>query len=127
MRNASLEDCQLLAESEILQGDLFVAAKDQKDHPKKREDCVQHEAGSVSASSLKINRLRDRWDLARDKPPVLDNAEVAVNFPVFLALCASQKHSYGTMPEIHRGGKEGRSSPQASLPSVCCSGWIYTA
>src|SRR2546427_9450195 len=68
MRNASLEDCQLLAESEILQRDLFVAAKDQKDHPKKREDCVQHEAGSVSASSLKINRLRDRWDLARDSP-----------------------------------------------------------
>src|SRR2546427_13291839 len=67
MRNASLEDCQLLAESEILQRDLFVAAKDQKDHPKKREDCVQHEAGSVSASSLKINRLRDRWDLARDR------------------------------------------------------------
>ena len=65
MRNASLEDSQLLAESEILQRDLFVAAKDQKDHPKKREDCVQHEAGSVSASSLKINRLRDRWDLAR--------------------------------------------------------------
>src|SRR2546425_3521365 len=67
MRNASLEDSQLLAESEILQRDLFVAAKDQKDHPKEREDCVQHEAGSVSASSLKINRLRDRWDLARDK------------------------------------------------------------
>src|SRR3989475_13326724 len=65
MRNASLEDCQLLAESEILQRNLFVAAKDKKDHPKKREDCVQHEAGSVSASSLKINRLRDRWDLAR--------------------------------------------------------------
>src|SRR5438552_11007314 len=65
MRNASLEDCQLLAESKILQRDLFVAAKDQKNHPKKREDCVQHEAGSVSASSLKINRLRDRWDLAR--------------------------------------------------------------
>src|SRR2546422_7044647 len=65
MRNASLEDSQLLAESEILQRDLFVAAKDQKDHPKKREDCVQHEAGSVSASSLKINRLRGRWDLAR--------------------------------------------------------------
>src|SRR3989442_9676426 len=68
MRNASLEDCQLLAESEILQRDLFVAAKDQKDHPKKREDCVQHEAGSVSASSLKINRLGDRWDLARHRP-----------------------------------------------------------
>src|SRR5882762_7180632 len=67
MRNASLEDCQLLAESEILQRDLFVAAKDQKDHPKKREDCVQHEAGSVSASSLKINRLRGRWDLARHR------------------------------------------------------------
>ena len=66
MRNASLEDSQLLAESKILQRDLFVAAKDQKDHPKKREDCVQHEAGSVLASSLKINRLRDRWDLARD-------------------------------------------------------------
>src|SRR6266850_844938 len=33
----------------------------------KREDCVQHEAGSVSASSLKINRLRDRWDLARHR------------------------------------------------------------
>src|SRR5256885_15143151 len=65
MRNASLKDCQLLAESEILQRDLFVAAKDQKDHPKKREHCVQHEAGSVSASSLKSNRLRDRWDLAR--------------------------------------------------------------
>src|ERR1700704_5720650 len=65
MRNASQEDCKLLAESEILQRDLFVAAKDQKDHPKKREDCVQHEAGSVSASSLKINRLRDRCDLAR--------------------------------------------------------------
>src|SRR5438552_9469659 len=67
MRNASLEDFQLLAESEILQRDLFVAAKDQKDHPKKREGCVQHEAGSVSASSLKLNRLRDRWDLARDR------------------------------------------------------------
>src|SRR6266481_2192862 len=67
MRNASLEDCQLLAESEILQRDLFMAAKDQKDHPKKREDCVQHEAGSVSASSLKINRLRDRCDLARHR------------------------------------------------------------
>src|SRR2546422_7565726 len=68
MRNASLEDCQLLAESEILQRDLFVAGKEQKDHPKKREDCVQHEAGSVSASSLKINRLRERWDLARHRP-----------------------------------------------------------
>src|SRR2546422_5058685 len=67
MRNASQEDCQLLAESEILQRDLFVAAKDQKDHSKKREDCVQHETGSVSTSSLKINRLRDRWDLARDR------------------------------------------------------------
>ena len=62
MRNASLEDSQLLAESEILQRDLFVAAKDQKDHPKKREDCVQHEAESVSASSLKINRFRNRWN-----------------------------------------------------------------
>src|SRR2546422_7920724 len=62
MRNASLEDCQLLAESEILQRDLLMAAKDQKDHPKKREDCVQHEAGSVSASSLKINRLRNKPD-----------------------------------------------------------------
>jgi hypothetical protein len=29
-----VEDCQLLAESEILQGDLFIAAKDQPDHPK---------------------------------------------------------------------------------------------
>src|SRR2546429_7307475 len=67
MRNASLEDSQLLAESEILQRDLIIAAKGQKDHPKKREDCVQHEAGSVSASSLKINRLRDRWDLARHR------------------------------------------------------------
>src|SRR5947208_3224729 len=67
MRNASQEDCQLLAESEILQRDLFVAAKDQKDHPKEREGCVQHEAGSLSASSLKINRLRDRWDLARHR------------------------------------------------------------
>src|SRR2546426_9210087 len=66
MANASLEDCQLLAESEILQRDLFVAAKGQKDDPKKREDCVQHEPGSVSASSVKINRLHDRWDLKRD-------------------------------------------------------------
>ena len=32
------------------------------DHPKKREDCVQHEAESVSASSLKINRFRNRWN-----------------------------------------------------------------
>src|SRR5438874_396837 len=67
MRNASLEDCQLLAESQILQRDLFVAAKDQKDHPKERKGCVRHEAGSLSASSLKINRLRDRWDLARHR------------------------------------------------------------
>src|SRR3989441_7086265 len=37
-------------------------AKDQEDHPKKREDCVQHEAESVSASSLKINRFRNRWN-----------------------------------------------------------------
>jgi hypothetical protein len=66
MRHASLEDSQLLAESKILQRDLFAATKDQKNHPKKREDCVQHETGSVLASSLKINRLRERWDLARD-------------------------------------------------------------
>ena len=32
--NASLEDCQLLAESDILQRDLFIAAKDQRDDPK---------------------------------------------------------------------------------------------
>jgi hypothetical protein len=32
--HASLEDCQLLAESEILERDLFMAAKDQRDHPK---------------------------------------------------------------------------------------------
>src|SRR5438128_1647499 len=62
MANASLEDCQLFAQSEILQRDLFIAAKDQEDHPKKREDCVQHEAESVSASSLKINRFRNRWN-----------------------------------------------------------------
>src|SRR5207249_10427951 len=62
MANASLEDCQLFAQSEILQRDLFIAAKQQEDHPKKREDCVQHEAESVSASSLKINRFRNRWN-----------------------------------------------------------------
>src|SRR6266571_1606889 len=62
MANASLEDCQLFAQSEILQRDLFIAAKEQEDHPKKREDCVQHEAESVSASSLKINRFRNRWN-----------------------------------------------------------------
>src|SRR2546426_7861458 len=62
MANASLEDCQLFAQSEILHRDLFIAAKDQEDHPKKREDCVQHEAESVSASSLKINRFRNRWN-----------------------------------------------------------------
>src|SRR6266581_5218237 len=62
MANASLEDCQLFAQSEILQRDLFIAAKQQEDHPKKREDCVQHEAESMSASSLKINRFRNRWN-----------------------------------------------------------------
>src|SRR6266699_248602 len=62
MANASLEDCQLFAQSDILQRELFIAAKDQEDHPKKREDCVQHEAESVSASSLKINRFRNRWN-----------------------------------------------------------------
>ncbi len=34
MANASLEDCQLFSESEILQRDLFIAAKNQKDNPK---------------------------------------------------------------------------------------------
>jgi hypothetical protein len=34
MANASPEDCQLFAESEIFQRDSFIAAKDQKDHPK---------------------------------------------------------------------------------------------
>src|SRR5439155_4446404 len=62
MAHASLEDCQLFAQSEILQRDLFIAAKQQEDHPKKREDCVQHEAESVSASSLTINRFRNRWN-----------------------------------------------------------------
>jgi hypothetical protein len=73
MRNASLEDSQLLAESKILQRDLFVAAKDQKDHPKKREDCVQHKGESVSVSSLKINRLRDRWDFGEPQPDHAEN------------------------------------------------------
>jgi len=67
MANASLEDCQLFAQSEILQRDLFIAAKQQEDHPKKREDCVQHEAESVSASSLKINRFRNRWNSGEAK------------------------------------------------------------
>src|SRR2546425_8862906 len=67
MANASLEDCQLFAQSEILQRDLFIAAKDQEDHPKKREDCVQHEAESVSASSLKINRSETDGILARHR------------------------------------------------------------
>src|SRR5207245_6207932 len=68
MANASLEDCQLFAQSEILQRDLFIAAKDQEDHPKKREYCVQHEAESVSASSLKINRFRNRWNSGEAQP-----------------------------------------------------------
>ncbi len=69
MANASLEDCQLFAQSEILQRDLFIAAKQQEDHPKKREDCVQHEAESVSASSLKINRFRNRWNSGEAQVP----------------------------------------------------------
>src|SRR6266568_4239670 len=68
MANASLEDCQLFAQSEILQRDLFIAAKEQEDHPKKREDCVQHEAESVSASSLKINCFRNRWNSGEAHP-----------------------------------------------------------
>ena len=40
MTDASLEDLQLLPQSEILQSDLFVAAKDQKRRAKKGQDGV---------------------------------------------------------------------------------------
>src|SRR6267378_2986027 len=109
MANASLEDCQLLAESEILQRDLFVAAKDQKNHPKKREGCVQHEAGSVSASSQKINRVRDRWDLARHRC-VLSNpecarasvaAQIAATVLLFAIILFMRFVTSGISPRIH--------------------------
>src|SRR5437870_5728052 len=40
--NASLKDCQLFAQCEILQSDLFITAQDQEDRPKKNQDGVQH-------------------------------------------------------------------------------------
>src|SRR2546428_11283319 len=85
MANASPEDCQLFAQSEILQRDLFIAAKDQEDHPKKREDCVQHEAERVSASSQKINRFRNRWNSGEAQVSPSTLAEPCVhNCPVFM-------------------------------------------
>src|SRR5207249_4100916 len=85
MANASLEDCQLFAHSEILQRDLFIAAKDQEDHPKKREDCVQHEAESVSASSLKINRFRNRWNSGEAHVSKVDPVLVGPDTSLFVA------------------------------------------
>jgi hypothetical protein len=59
---AALEDPQLLAKCDILQRDLLIAPKNQKHRTKNGQDCVQHDSESVSASSLKINHLRNRLD-----------------------------------------------------------------
>src|SRR5262249_20184699 len=67
MTDAALEYIQLLTQSEILQCHLFITRKYQQDRPNNNQDSVQHSAASLSASLIKINCLRDRRDLARDR------------------------------------------------------------
>jgi hypothetical protein len=66
MTDASLEYLQLLAQSEILQGDLFITRKYPEDRPKDNQDFVQHSDQECCRPSLmKINRLRDRCDFGQ--------------------------------------------------------------